>query len=189
MVWRPQKSSIVKISTIYIFLMAASTAVAAQIEMFTPQGIVKQIRQVRARFSEPMIPFGDPRVHTEPFDIQCSQKGTQRWADPTNWIYDFDQDLPGGVKCQFALKSGIKTLGHKEIVGQRQFQFSTGGPNVSSTRPFRGAPIAQEARASLPPATVGMAGDPTGGHVRPAARGQSARPPRPCTVNQPILLT
>src|SRR5512139_3208177 len=59
-----------------------------QVEMFSPQGVVKGVRQVSVRFSEPMVPFGDPQGLMEPFDILCPEKGTSRWADGKNWIYD-----------------------------------------------------------------------------------------------------
>ncbi|HNQ02918.1 MAG TPA: hypothetical protein PKN59_11555, partial [Syntrophales bacterium] len=36
---------------------AFSAADGARIEMFAPQGTVKEIRQVTARFSEPMVSF------------------------------------------------------------------------------------------------------------------------------------
>jgi hypothetical protein len=47
-------------------------------------------RAIRAR---PMVPFGDPR-EVDPFTIDCGGKGRGRWADPNNWVYDFDRDLP-----------------------------------------------------------------------------------------------
>ena len=34
---------------------------AAEVARFSPQGTVKRVRQVTARFSEPMVPLGDPR--------------------------------------------------------------------------------------------------------------------------------
>ena len=54
-----------------------------QVEMFSPQGTVKGVRQVAARFSEQMVPFGDPRGLIEPFDIDCPEKGTDHrfWID------------------------------------------------------------------------------------------------------------
>jgi hypothetical protein len=48
----------------------------ARVELFSPQGTVKQVRQVRARFSEPMVPFADPRAAAQPFVIDCAEKGT-----------------------------------------------------------------------------------------------------------------
>ena len=86
-----------------------------RVEVFSPQGTVKGVRQVSARFSEQMVPFGDLRGIVEPFDIVCSEKGTGRWADGKNWVFDFERDLPAGVRCEFKLKQGLKSLSGKEI--------------------------------------------------------------------------
>jgi hypothetical protein len=51
-----------------------------RIEFFSPLGTIKTVRQVTVRFSEHMVPFGDPRGLIEPFDIVCSENGTGRWA-------------------------------------------------------------------------------------------------------------
>jgi hypothetical protein len=96
------------------------------VEKFTPQGTVKNIRQVRVQFSEPMVPFGDPRDLAEPFTVSCPEKGTARWADPKNWVYDFEKDLPAGIRCEFTLKPVLKTLSGKEITEAKTFAFSTG---------------------------------------------------------------
>ena len=68
----------------------------APVEIFSPQGEVKKVRQVMARFSEQMVPFGDPR-ELSPFEIKCPENGQARWADGRNWVYDFERDLPAGV--------------------------------------------------------------------------------------------
>ncbi len=109
------------------------------VEFFSPQGTVKNVRQVTARFTDQMVPFGDPRAQAEPFEIDCAEKGTGRWADGRNWIFDFDCDLPAGVKCTFRLRPGLKTLAGKEIKGEREFSFSTGGPVVTQTLPYEGS--------------------------------------------------
>ncbi|HEV8131905.1 MAG TPA: MG2 domain-containing protein [Acidobacteriota bacterium] len=127
---------------VFLFLFATAGCILAQesarIEIFSPQGTVKKIRQAQARFSEPIVPVGDPRAVTQPFDIDCSEKGTARWADDRNWAYDFDRDLPAGVRCQFKLKDGLKTLAGREITGQKIFAFSTGGPAILQSTPFEG---------------------------------------------------
>ncbi len=41
-----------------------------RIKIFSPQGTMKSVRQVRAMFSEPVVAFGDPRL-TDPFKINC----------------------------------------------------------------------------------------------------------------------
>ncbi len=112
---------------------------APHVKTFTPQGTVKNVRQVRASFSEQMVPFGEPRSLLNPFEIDCPGKGSGRWADGANWLYDFEKDLPAGVQCRFALKPGLQTLSGREISGPPAFSFSTGGPAVKSSVPAQGA--------------------------------------------------
>ena len=64
-------------------------------EHFSPQGTVKQVRQVHVGFSDPIVPFGDLQHSTEPFDVQCNAKWTYPWLDSTqNRVYDFDRMFP-----------------------------------------------------------------------------------------------
>ena len=113
-------------------------------EFFSPRGQVKGVRQVTVRFTDQMVPFGDPRGLIEPFTIECAPsdtakegiKGQGRWADGKNWVFDFDKDLPAGFRCTFRLKSGLATLAGKEIEGQREFSFTTGGPAVKRSTPY-----------------------------------------------------
>jgi len=117
---------------LFCFFVVSSTYAeeGPSVEIFSPQGTVKGVRQVSVRFSEQMVPFGDPQGLIEPFDIICPEKGTSRWADGKNWIFDFEKDLPAGIRCEFRLKPELKTLSGKEIAGQRVFSFSTGGPSI-----------------------------------------------------------
>ena len=107
------------------------------VEIFTPQGVVKGVRQVTARFSEQMVSFGDPRL-ADPFEIRCPEKGQERWIDGRNWSLDFSRDLPAGVICEFKVMPGLKSLSGKEITGQKTFSFSTGGPGIRGTNPWEG---------------------------------------------------
>lgn len=116
----------------------------AQVQSFSPQGTVKTIRQVRVQFSQAMAPLGDPRETVVPFDIQCPGKGTARWADTRNWAYDFDRDLSAGVRCEFRLKEGLKTLAGVPLSGQKVFTFSTGGPSILSSDPYQGSQYVNE---------------------------------------------
>jgi alpha-2-macroglobulin len=113
------------------------------VEVFSPQGGVKSVRQVTVRFSEEMTPFGNPRL-VEPFEINCSEKGHARWADGKNWIYDFDRDIPAGVACEFTVKAGLKTLTGGPIGGQQKFSFSTGGPAIKESYPHEGSEDIEE---------------------------------------------
>ena len=102
-------SLILSLFLVFSFICTASAQESPRVEIFSPQGIIKGVRQVTARFSEQIVSFGDPRL-VEPFDIKCPEKGQARWADGKNWIYDFDRDVPAGVKCEFTLKAGLKSL-------------------------------------------------------------------------------
>src|ERR1700730_1311408 len=113
---------------------------AQPVEFFSPQGEVRGVRQVSARFATAMVPFGDPR-ELDPFDVDCVEKGKGRWADSKNWVYDFDRDLPAGVRCGFTLKAGVTALDGKTLESGQRFTFSTGGPAVIRSLPFEGSHI------------------------------------------------
>jgi hypothetical protein len=115
-----------------------------QVQGFSPQGTVKRIRQVRVRFSDAIVPLGDPRDIVQPFDINCPEKGMARWADGRNWVFDFDRDLSAGVRCEFKLKDGLKTLAGQEIAGKKVFSFSTGGPSILTSNPYQGTDYVNE---------------------------------------------
>ena len=72
-----------------LFTVAASLAIAEpRVDSFNPQGEAKGVRQVTARFSEPMVAFGDPRL-ADPFAVKCTAdearlKGKGRWVDARN---------------------------------------------------------------------------------------------------------
>jgi hypothetical protein len=121
-------------SRIVCGLASPAAAVAPTVEFFAPQGTVKNVRQVSARFSQAMARFGDMRLEA-PFASECPFKGTGRWVDGLNWVFDFEQDLPTGVSCTFTLKPGIKSLAGGALTGQNQFSFDTGGPSVIATLP------------------------------------------------------
>jgi hypothetical protein len=110
---------------------------SVQVEAFSPEGTAKNVRQVTARFSQPMVTMGDPRL-ADPFVIVCSASGKGRWADVRNWVYDFDDDLPSGIRCQFTVRKDLKTLDGSKIGGARSFEFDTGGPAIVASFPRDG---------------------------------------------------
>jgi uncharacterized protein YfaS (alpha-2-macroglobulin family) len=116
-------------------LFVSAHGFAAKVEVFSPQGEVKGVRQVSARFSEAMVAFGDPRL-AEPFDVDCPEKGSARWADQKNWVFDFERDLPAGVRCSFKVKPDLKTNGGAPV-DPGAFSFTTGGPAVIEYLPYR----------------------------------------------------
>lgn len=115
----------------------AGEASAPRVEFFSPQGTVKSVRQATARFSEPMTALGDPR-QPAPFAVDCPEKGAGRWADPRNWVYDFERDLPAGVLCSFSLKPEARSRSGQPLVGDTDFAFDTGGPAIRASLPNDG---------------------------------------------------
>ena len=130
---------------------------APAVEMFSPTGTAKQVRQVTARFTTSMVALGDPKL-PDPFDIRCDAKGQGRWADTRNWVYDFDQDLPGGVSCTFKLKVGTKAQNGLVLEAAPTYSFNTGGPAILRSLPMAGANDVDEEQVFLlkldAPATV-----------------------------------
>lgn len=116
---------------------------AADIESFSPQGAVREVRQAKVRFSESMVRFGDPRL-PDPFEVACgAEEGSGRWIDDRNWVYDFRRDLPAATQCEFRLKPGLKTLAGAALLASR-YQFSTGGPEPLDIWPERWQPIVED---------------------------------------------
>ena len=119
-------------AAVAVLAMAGAAWADPKVEVFTPQGESKGVRQVAVRFGEPMVEFGDPRL-PEPFTWKCegdpaTHKGKGRWADATNWVFDFDADLPSGQRCTFTVKSDLKTAAGQPLTGNKSFTFNTGGP-------------------------------------------------------------
>ncbi|MEX0957977.1 MAG: MG2 domain-containing protein [Burkholderiales bacterium] len=132
-----------KLQFVVFALEMIGVAQAATIESFSPQGEVKGVRQVVARFSQPMVALGDPRLPA-PFEIDCGIPGSARWADTRNWVYDFARDLPAGVRCRFSLREGLTTAAGEAVRADAPFTFSTGGPAILQTLPYAGTHIDEE---------------------------------------------
>lgn len=125
-------------------LVASGVAdAAARVAQFSPTGSVKSPRQVQARFDAPMVRFGDPRVES-PFEVDCAAPGRGRWVDSRNWVYDFDDEPPGGLRCRFTLRAGLTDAKGQSVGGARSFEFDTGGPAILQSEPWEGSQIDEE---------------------------------------------
>ena len=127
-------------STAVAIVGALATCVVladARIESFSPTGFNKDVRQVTVRFSEPMVALGDP-ARESPFTVECAVPGAGRWIDERHWVYDFDYDVPGAVRCRFALRDDVRTYAGEEVtVGDEgsEYVFDTGGPDILAHEP------------------------------------------------------
>jgi len=115
----------------------AGGAQAVGIDMFSPEGSVREVRQVSVRFTTPMVALGDPRLPV-PFQVECPVAGKGRWVDPRNWVYDFEADLPSGLSCTFTPMPELAALDGSPVAGNTQYEFQTGGPAVRASLPWEG---------------------------------------------------
>ncbi|MES2020931.1 MAG: MG2 domain-containing protein [Pseudomonadota bacterium] len=92
------------------------------------------IERFTARFSQPIVPLGDPRA-ASPFDVTCAVGGQGRWVDPQTFVYDFANGLPGGTVCKFKLRSGLKSVSGYAVTGQQEFSVDAGGPVARAVLP------------------------------------------------------
>ncbi len=133
------------------FLVLNASAARAEppprVLRFAPEGTVKNVRQVTAQFSDPMVPLGRAFGAAMPFQIDCPEKGSARWIDTTRWAYDFAHDLPAGVRCTFRLRDDLRTLAGAAFASRPEFRFDTGGPAVAESMPWQGSEDIDEQQA------------------------------------------
>ncbi|WP_256258659.1 MG2 domain-containing protein, partial [Burkholderia ubonensis] len=111
---------------------------AARTVSVSPQGTVAEARQAVVKFDEPMVAFGSASA-PNPARMTCNDsvagRGQGRWLDDKTWVWDFENDLPPGVRCAVALNDGLRSVAGNAASGPRRFTFQTGGPFPVSVRP------------------------------------------------------
>ncbi len=95
-----------------------------------------------------MVALGDPQL-PDPFEVQCAATGKGRWADPRNWVYDFDEDLPARPSVQLRSEEEREDPDGKPLEGAQSFAFSTGGPAVIGSYPRDGWSVVDEEQVFL----------------------------------------
>jgi len=119
-------------------LVGAGAAQALSVTSLSPQGEVAQVRQVVAKFDAPAVQFGDARAPA-PFTVSCSDadaaRGTGRWNSEREWVWEFAQDLPPGVRCKASANTGFKSSSGAVLAVASSYRFNTGGPFVQQVRP------------------------------------------------------
>ncbi|RFO95499.1 alpha-2-macroglobulin [Rhodoferax lacus] len=130
-----------------LLALSALSAQAFQITSLSPQGEVARVRQVLAKFDDSAIAFGDPKAEA-PLAISCNDaqasKGSGRWVNDRAWAYEFERDLPPGVRCTLQVKAGLQSAKGVALSGPTSYRFTTGGPFVQTLRPYEGSSIDEE---------------------------------------------
>jgi uncharacterized protein YfaS (alpha-2-macroglobulin family) len=125
-----------------LLLAAANTAQAAKVTQASPQGEVREARQVRLVFDTAVVRFGDPQL-ADPVKVQCEPAaalGRGRWTGDREWVLDLPSPLPAGTRCEVQrLPNWQPSQGSWD--GPLRQWFSTGGPAVLNATPWEGAEI------------------------------------------------
>ena len=125
-------------------LMLSLSAQALQITSLSPQGEVARVSQLVAKWDEAAVNWGDPKA-PPPLSVSCNQanaaRGSGRWTSDKEWVFDFDGDLPPGLRCTAQTVPSFKSPKGADISGKTRFSFSTGGPFVQDVQPYAGDTI------------------------------------------------
>ncbi len=109
----------------------------------TPRGTVSTVRQVTARFSEPMNETGGD-ADGRPVDflmVRC--EGSPKpiveehghWVDSKTLVLDLEDPIPARTRCQVTLKPGMQTSAGMALPPPLPVAFETGGPAIQRTFP------------------------------------------------------
>jgi alpha-2-macroglobulin len=117
--------------------IAALSSGAPQVVLATPGSAGANggaIERFTMRFSEAMVPLGDPRA-TPPATMKCPVGSTGRWVDPQTFVFDFEKALPGGISCTVDLTSKLTSARGVSVAGAQTFTIDTGGPSARAVLP------------------------------------------------------
>ncbi len=106
------------------------------------------IQRFTARFSTPMVALGDPRA-ASPFDVTCAVNGQGRWADQQTYVWEFEKPLPGGTKCEFKVKDGVKSVSGYALTDMNSYTVDAGGPIARAVLPSSGGSEIEEDQVFL----------------------------------------
>lgn len=123
---------------VFAWALCVSTAWAAQITQFSPQGTVAKVESIKLSFDKAVMAFGDGQA-PPPVLVACDDpelKGAGRWLDDRRWTYEFASNPGPGISCRIELDPAFQTLTNEPITGKTSFTFQTGGPMISQSRPY-----------------------------------------------------
>jgi hypothetical protein len=90
------------------------------------------IQRFTVRFSQAMVPLGDPRARA-PLMTACTGEG--RWVDQQTWVFDFAAPLGGGTQCKFDPNGQVRSVAGYDLSGTTSFTVDAGGPVARAVLP------------------------------------------------------
>jgi alpha-2-macroglobulin len=130
--WRGALKRLAFLAPLALAAAAAGGDTVPQVVLATPGSASAgdaTINRFTLRFSEDMVPLGDPRA-AAPAKHNCPVPGKGRWADTRTWVLEFDRALPAGIACDVTLNEALATASGRAIFGKRDFPIDTGGPSA-----------------------------------------------------------
>ncbi len=129
-------TKLLAVLAIVVAPVAAFGGDSPHVTLATPNIADGSITRFTVRFSDAIVPLGDPRA-ASPLKVDCAIAGSGRWADPQTYVWDFAQPLPGGTACTLATRDGLKsTAGYAVDAGR--FTVDAGGPVARAVLPTYG---------------------------------------------------
>ncbi len=127
-----RKARIALLVPLALALAAAGGDTVPQVTLATPGSTGASdgtISRFTLRFSEDMVPLGDPRARA-PATQDCKIASEGRWVDTRTWVLEFSKSLPGGLRCHVDLVDGLTTARGVAVSGTSRFTIDTGGPSA-----------------------------------------------------------
>ncbi len=138
-----------------IALLALAIAPVAALGDSSPQVVLAtpgigdgSIERFTIRFSQAMVPLGDPRA-TAPATVECAVGGEGRWVDQQTWVWEFANGLPGGTTCKIVTRDGLRSVAGYALANQQTFKVDAGGPVARAVMPSGGGDEIEEDQAFL----------------------------------------
>ena len=143
--------------------------------VFTQPGVGNgAIERFTVRFSQPMVPLGDPRA-AAPLTSPCAGQG--RWVDQQTWVFDFATPLAGGTQCKFDQRSGVKSVAGYALPGEASFTVDAGGPVARAIMPDTDGDEIEEDQVFLVAANMAPTRESVAGNAYCAVDGIGERIP------------
>ncbi len=117
---------------------------ALSISQVTPQGSVAQVQQVVVRTTADAVRLGNAQAPA-PVRVQCQPaqagQGSGRWNDAREWVWQFNQPVAAGTRCQVQPEKSFKSPSGAGIESTGSYQFEVAGPHILQTWPETYEPV------------------------------------------------